>query len=222
MNHFNRSFMRVKCIALINCLLILLSSCSKSPYDGMREGKVVYDLEIQNQDVPMLLDAMMPSEATVWFSEGKSCLVMEGIAGAMKIRVISDPYRRVYASLVSIAGQKGGVLSNPDSVEASRMDKKEHKLEFTGKTKTIAGLECREVVVRDTAGNVFNVFFTNELDVQTPNWGMAFAEIDGLLMEYDFEIDNMRMHLKAKKVTADKPDPDLFLIPSDYELTREP
>lgn len=201
---------------------LLLMGCSKSPYDGMREGKVVYDLEIQSEEIPLLFDMMMPSEATVWFSEGKSCLVMEGAVGAMKIRVISDPDRRIYASLVSMVGQKSGVLSNPDSVEAFRKDTSGHTIEYTGKTKNIAGLECREAIVRDVSGQVFRVFFTSELDVMTPNWGMSFAEIDGLLMEYGFELENIKMHLKAKKVTADKPDPALFAIPSDYELTREP
>ncbi|MFM7078476.1 MAG: hypothetical protein ACKOYC_01660, partial [Bacteroidota bacterium] len=186
--------------------MLLLGGCSKSPYDGMREGKVVYDLKLEGEEIPLLLDVMMPSEATVWFSEGKSVLVMDGAAGSIKFRVISDPEKGVYASLVSVMGQKSAVLANPDSVKAFSSKKNSRKIHFTGNTKTLAGLECREAIVSDTLGNVFKVFFTNELDVTTPNWGMAFAEIDGLMMEYGFEMDGLKMHLKAKKVTADKPD----------------
>jgi len=207
---------------LIFVILLLIHGCSKSPYSGMKEGRVVYDLKLDAEEIPVLLDAMMPSEATLWFSEGRSVLVIDGAAGIIKMRVISDPEKGVYASLVSLAGEKNAVVANPDSVQSFYSNSSSRQVQITGNTKTLAGLECKEAIVSDTLGNVSKFFFTNDLDVKTPNWGMAFAEVDGLLMEYGFEFDGMKMLLKAKKVTADKPDPALFEIPDGYEITREP
>lgn len=198
--------------------LLFTSACERSPYHGMKEGKVIYDVEIDSEDIPALMQVMMPSEATTWFSEGRSCMVMEGAGGMMEMRMISDPQKKIFANLFSGMGQKMAILSNPDSLKAKMSKKMDKDVDFTGNTKVIAGIKCEEAVITGDSGAVFKVYYTDELDIETPNWGIGFGKIEGLMMEYDIEMRGLRLKLKAKEIVAAKPDPELFTIPADYEI----
>ena len=59
-------------------LVLLFASCERSAYYGMKEGSVVYDMELVGDKLDPMMKAMMPSEVTTYFADGKSCTVMEG------------------------------------------------------------------------------------------------------------------------------------------------
>ena len=210
---------RTHSLSLVLLVSLLWMGCERSPYYGMSEGKVVYELEMDAEGIPAMMSAMMPSEAVTWFSNGRSCTVMEGAGGFFENRLLLDPEKKLFASLTSMMGNKVAVVMDSDSV-MGKAKNKNLEIDYTGNKKEIAGIMCQEAVIKGDSGAVFRVFFTDELDVRAPDMGAMFSQIDGLMMEYEIEMRDFRLKLKAKEVSADKPDPELFTIPKDYEIKK--
>jgi len=203
--------------------LLLLIGCERSAYYGMTEGKIVYDIEVDSDKMPPMMRALMPSEAVTWFSNGKSCTVLEGGAGMFENRLLFDPEKDLFATLTSLMGEKTARVMSLKSIEKDRKGyDAEFKLEHTGVKKEIAGIMCKEVLVRVDSSNVSSVFYTDELDVKAPDMiATMFGGLEGLMMEYQVNQMGFKLKMKAKKISADKPDPELFTIPKDYTIQQK-
>jgi hypothetical protein len=205
---------------LLTCyVLMTVIGCDRSPYAGMTQGKVEYDLEIDAENMPPMISAMMPSEAITWFSDGKSCTVIESAGGIFEYRLLFDPDKKVFANLFSSFNGKVADVTHSDSLRIKYPAKKP-AVEYTGVKKQIAGIMCEEAIIKGDSGSVFRVFFTDELEVKSPNMGALLTNFEGFMMEYQIEMKGMRMKLKARKITADKPDAELFTIPKEYEIKK--
>lgn len=201
-------------------LLLLFSSCERSAYYGMKEGKVVYEMELVGDKLDPMMKAMMPSEVTTFFADGKSCMVMEGGAGFFENRLLLDPEKKLFATLTSFMGNKTARVMHTDSLAKDMADSKS-EITYTGVKKEIAGIMCEEAVLKGDSGSTYRVFYTDELDVKAPDMASTmFSEIEGMLMEYQIDMPGFKMKMTAKKISADKPDSTLFTIPKEYEIKK--
>ena len=201
-------------------LVLLFASCERSAYYGMKEGSVVYDMELVGDKLDPMMKAMMPSEVTTYFADGKSCTVMEGGAGFFENRLLLDPEKKLFATLTSFMGNKTARVMNTDSMK-NDIKAKKPEVTYTGVKKEIAGIMCEEAVLKGDSGSSYRVFYTDELDVKAPDVATTmFTEIEGLLMEYQIDMPGFTMKMTAKKISGDKPDPTLFTIPKEYEIKK--
>jgi len=204
---------------LLSALLILMfTSCKKTPFSGLEEGSVIYDLQLDGDAGNAMMKAMMPSEAELYFAGDKTCTVLSGPMGAFEARIISDSDSKLYANLFEFFGRKIAVTPNVDSLVAANNNK--YKVEYTGNTKEIAGVPCEEATITGENGDVSVVFFTKELGVKNPNWATRYRAIDGLLMEYSLNLNGMQLKLTAKEIKDKKHDASVFQIPDGFQVMR--
>lgn len=196
--------------------------CSRSEFDGMREGKIVYDVVIEGEDINPMMQAMMPSEVTCYFGNNKTCMVISAAMNMMETKLISDAENFKYTTLVSAMGRKIAMVLDKDQVKENYSDRVNLKVVHTNEVKEIAGISCRQVMVTDSTQNTYPVYYTNELAIDDPNWSSPFRDIDGMLMEYSIRFGGMVMNLKAKKIENVQHDPSMFEIPEGYEIITDP
>ncbi len=98
------------------------------------------------------------------------------------------------------------------------------KLVPTNETKKIAGYLCKKVKVTfpDKKYEDFDIYYTNEIKIDKPNWNNPFYQIDGVLMEYQIVMFGIRTKIVADSVAFIKVDDSEFEVPVDYkEVTKE-
>jgi hypothetical protein len=188
----------------------------RSPYFGINNGKIVYDVAIEAEDMNFMMQAMLPKEATTWFKDNMTCMVMKGGGGMMDFRVLNNPDKGVFANMFAGMGQKMAILMDPETAFGA----KNSKVRVTGKTKKIAGVECKEAVIKGDSGSVSKVYFTDEFGPSQGYGSLAKSGVKGMMMEYRVDMRGMKMVLRAKEIKQEEPDPSLFVIPDGYTIKK--
>ncbi len=217
-----KSFAAIVTGFLFTMMAVAPYGCSRGPFDGLSEGKVVYDVTFDGADIPPMMKAMLPSEVVTYFSGDKTCTIISMGMNMMETKLISDASKFNYITLVSAMGRKIAMVLNREQVKENYSDRVDLKIRYTGAEKEIAGIVCKEAMVTDSINNSYPVYYTDELAIKEPNWSSPFREIEGLLMEYSINISGMTMNLKAKKIVNEQHDPSLFEIPEGYDIIHDP
>jgi hypothetical protein len=185
------------------------------------KGVIVYDVDFENVD-DGFSGAMMPSEIKTYVLNGMTATLISAGMGLVETKVISNPIDKEYQTLVSAMGQKIALVMNEQQVIGNFQDRVALELTYTGIEKKIAGVNCKEVVVRDSTDNVYSVFYCDAFSIDNPNWGTPFHEINGVLMEYSMKFGDAVMNLKANRILEDSIKSDFFEVPDDYEIITDP
>lgn len=196
--------------------------CKTSPFDGLKEGKVVYDVTIEGEGLNPMMKAMMPSEVTTYFDNNKTCTVISMGMSMMETRLISDAVDFKYITLINAMGRKVAMVLDKKQVDENFSDRVNLKVVHTSETKEIAGVVCRQAMITDSSEHTYPVYYTDDLSIASPNWSSPFRDIDGLLMEYSIKFGGMVMNLKAKEIVNTKNDETFYSIPEGYEIIKDP
>ena len=93
------------------------------------------------------------------------------------------------------------------------------KIDFVDETKEIAGYKCKKAIVSfpDTSKSTFEIYYTDEIKIDDLYLGSPYKNINGVLIEFQMELNNISMKLTLNNITNDEISDDVFLIPDDYE-----
>jgi hypothetical protein len=196
--------------------------CSNSPFNGLQEGKIIYDVTYDNGEVNPMVKAMRPSEVITYFSNNKTCTVIIMGLNMVEARLISDAAKLQYTTLISAMGKKVAMVMDKEQVEKQFLDRVELKVRHTSETKEIAGVQCKQAIITDSTDHTYPVYYTSEIALDKPNWCTPFRDIDGLLLEYSIRFGDMVMNLKAREIVNTTNEKSLFEIPKDYEIVKDP
>jgi|ERR1051326_2232865 hypothetical protein len=187
------------------------------------EGKIVYSIDVNSNDMPPEAKAMMAgSEYITYIKEMKTRSEMN--MGMQNTISIYDGSTKTSVSLIDMMGNKYMIKS-----DASKKDEKQPdaKVNVTGETKTIAGYVCKkaEITSKDKDGNTqtANIWFTeeipNRMNVADKRYA-KFRDITGMPLEYEMQGQRgMTMKMTATSVSKESVSDDKFLIPSGYKET---
>jgi len=72
----------------------------------------------------------------------------------------------------------------------------------TNKTSVICGFNCKnaEVTFPSDRNRVYQVWYTNEINIKNPNIATPFSQIDGVLMSFFFFLGTAELHFDAETV----------------------
>ena len=209
-------------LVLVLISLVAPYGCNNSPFDGLKEGKVVYDVTIEGEGMNPMMKAMMPSEVTTYFNNNKTCTVISMGMNMMETRLISDATNYKYTTLISAMGKKVAMVLDKKQVDENFTDRVDLKVVHTNEEKEIAGVKCRQAMVTDSTDHTYPVYYTEDLALKNPNWSSPFRDIEGLLMEYSISFGGMVMKLKAKEIVNTKNESSFYEIPEGYEIIKDP
>jgi hypothetical protein len=186
------------------------------------EGRIVYSVTVEGEDVDPMMKAMMPSEITTYYKGHLSATIISMGMGMMETRMISNATERKYTTLISAMGKKIAMVLDGKQVEASFSDRVPLKVRYTDEVKEIAGIKCHQALVTDSTDNSYTVYYTEQLGKSDYNWSTPFKDIKGMMMDYTIRFDNVIMKLTAKEVIHEPNDSSLFQVPEGYEVITDP
>jgi hypothetical protein len=66
----------------------------------------------------------------------------------------------------------------------------------------ICGFNCKnaEVILTGNKDRVHQIWYTNEISIKNPNAANTYREIDGVLMDFFFQMGTAEMHFTAETV----------------------
>lgn len=200
-------------------ILIILSfwSCNSDLFSGkLKEGVINYKVEYLDDENEKPIISMLPTEMTIKFKKGYSIQEVEGWMGVFRMAGIRHIKDESKTALLKILADKYlySVKGGQDAFGFDPM--KDKKIEYSTETKIIAGYNCKKATVTwDTLK--FDVFYTEEIKIQDPNWNNPFGEIDGVMLQYQVDMFGIKTKITAESVENIDIDDEAFDIPDDYK-----
>lgn len=197
---------------------IIVSGCATGGKGSLTEGVIEYDASVLNTDNPMASYA--PSKMTFKFKDSKCRGEISAGMGMLNTVLITDPEDKTLTQLVRVVTQKYAHVYDYTAVQKENSAIPDYILKVTDETKMIAGYKCKRAIFdfKDAKYPDYDVYFTNEIEIQNPNWASPFHEIEGVLMEYQVSRYGMDLRFTAKSVNHSKVESNQFEISEDYKI----
>jgi hypothetical protein len=218
----NKLFRKLPIILFLLGIDFYLSSCRKLTDEKyISEGIIEFKINYQNAEENNLLIGLLPNKLQIKFKENKVALDMTGGMGMFKIVLISNPETETAIQMVKLLNKKFALVLPKDEVDKLFKNQFEiNNIEFIeGKDTVIATYNCKKAIVHcSIPSRSYTVYFTDEFDINNPNWATPFKEINGILMDYYIKMYNIEMHLTNPVVIKEKVDDSIFNLPKDYKI----
>lgn len=200
--------------------MFLSCSDSKRTENSLTEGLIEYNAEVVDQSHPMA--GLAPGSATVKFKNNKLQIEMSTM-GIFNTTFISDPAKKTLTQMVKFMDIKNACIQTEADLIKENKDY-ELKLEEVKGTKKIAGYNCKKVkatMVSDPS-ITFDVYYTDELGMDSINNIGPYKDIKGMLMQYRLRKLGLEMCFTATAVKKEEIKDDVFEVPAYYKIvTRQ-
>ena len=193
-----------------------MSSCKYANPKYINEGVIEYDAKPVDENNPMA--GLAPGKMTVKFKDNKLAAEMSTM-GVFNTTFIFNPAKKTLTQLVRVFDVKQACI---DDEAAIAEENKNYQLNFeeTNEKKEIAGYACKKVVatMADDPSVKFDVWYTEELNINTPNARTPYDKINGMLMQYRLKKFGLEMEFIAKGVEKEKIANEEFELPAYYKV----
>lgn len=188
-------------LAAAACLL-LWAGCGRGLPGSGHQGTVEYAMSFPDMDPDGLTAGMLPETSTLSFDEDHQSIDLSAAMGIFKTSMVVNTPGRVVEYHMSVMGKSIVAELKPRDLSIFNKTRPTLAVVHTMAVDTIAGLPCRQayLIYDDIGCPEAEVWYTEGLEVSTPNWYGPFKEIPGVLMRYELEQHNIRMRLEAKAV----------------------
>lgn len=185
------------------------------------KGIITYSISYEAEDLDPSQKAQLPSEMKMYIKDG--IIKQESLSGMGKQSSVADYNKKTQMILIDMMGNKVAIKVSKEDVEKGLKEGPKTTIEASTETKEIAGMKCKKVEVTDDKENTFDFYYTEDINVEEPNWATPYKEIKGILLEYSTALnEEITAIYKAKSITKGKVKKGDFIIPSGYkELTPD-
>ena len=198
---------------------IIINSCNPNNEKYISEGAITFDAVVINKDHPIA--GLAPSEMTTYFKNNHFQSEMSTM-GIFISKFITNPDNKTFISMVKIFDVKNALIEHEKEIKA---ELENYQLEFTetNETTIIAGYNCKKVIAvkKNQPNDKFEVFYTNELNIEKPNFSTPYESIDGVVMKFRLKKFDLEMEFKATNVKKEKVDQRIFELPKDYKIVSK-
>jgi GLPGLI family protein len=201
------------------CGLLLAGCGTDLLHPRLAEGTIEYSLSFPDYDPDGLMAGMLPEKTVLSFTEEKQVAEVSAGMGIFKTTMQVDNTDHSMDYHMSMMGKRlVSHLKNGD-IALFNGDYGNPTIIYTADVDTVAGYPCKKAVAIFDRINQqeIELWYTDRIKMQDPNWFGPFAEIPGVLMRYDLVQNGIRMHLDAVQVTPGKVDPAKFAKKADHQ-----
>lgn len=201
---------------------LVFSSC-----DGIRDkraqGVITYKLTYPKMDKSSFMVDFMPTTMKMKFHADKYITTLSAGMGMFKTSFIFDQSEKSFSQLVKLIDKKYVFRLQQKEVETMLGKMPTFTVEHSDEVKTIAGYKCNKAIitVNDGSNDAFSVFYTDEIHIQSPNWCTQFKDIEGVMLEYQYEKYGVCTRLSAESVVFEKVEDAVFEIPENYVFVKQ-
>ncbi len=170
-----------------------------------------------------LMYDFMPKKMVLKFKDDKYMTDLSAGMGMFRTNFIIDKDEDQFIQLVKLINKKYSLTLKGNAIEKSLEKMPKFQIEYTGETKKILNYVCEKalVTVDNDANDAFIVYYTDEINIASPNWNNQFKGINGVMLEYQYEKYGVCMRFKAKSIKFTEIDDHEFEIDGNYEEITE-
>lgn len=201
----------------------LLSGCSGTLLDRkVAEGVIEYALSFPDYDPNGIMAGMLPERTTLSFANDKQVAELSAGMGIFRTVMVADGTQKAMDYHLSMMSKKMVAHLQSRDLGMFTEETGTPTIIFTQDQDTIAGYPCkRAIAIFDRIEHAeTELWYTDGIQLQDPNWFGPFAEIPGVLLRYDVVQYGMRMRLDAISVQASEVDPTKFSVKDDFDQVQ--
>lgn len=214
-----RGLIKIHAVFILFACLSLITACKRNTEKFISEGVIEYKAKVVDQNHPMA--ALAPGKMTVRFKKNKFAAEMSTM-GVFTTTFIADVQKRTVTQMVKVFDVKNATIESEKEFEEN---KKKYNLVFeeTGETKEIAGYRCKKLTAKkvDDPTTKFEVYYTDELDVENPNFANTYHSVPGILMEYRLMKFGLEMSFTAESIHKEEISDNTFELPGYYKIISQ-
>ena len=199
-------------------LILMSANCKRKAGTDSAGGKINFSITYDQSKVGGYSTAVLPKEMIMEFSGNKVMSRIEGGLGFFSLVHLSDMRYSQHTTWLKFIDKK--YIYEGDKRESpccfSMLDGMQ--LKFTDNTKEIAGLNCLKAIASfpENGTEAFDIWYTNELDINNPNSNTPFMDIPGVMLEFNTLMGNANMRMMATKYEVRHIPQKEFLVPENY------
>jgi GLPGLI family protein len=205
-------------------LMVFLAGSTVYGQKMVSELTLVYDISIETsggQASPTMANMFNGASTTVYIKSNSHRTEQVNALGSTT--TIYDGKTGAGVVLKEYGNQKLLIRMTRDNWMAANKKYEGATLTPGTGTKTIAGYLCEQATGKLPDGSAFTVYYTKELVAETQNYNLPFSKLNGLVLEYQFEVNKMKVTNTVSKVLLSPIPPARFETPKGgyRELTYE-
>ncbi len=200
-------------------ILLVFSGCKDSIFHSrVKEGSIEYKIVVLDSSNSMA--KMAPDKMTVKFKDNKSYAELIAGMGLFETSFINDEPGKKITQMVRLLNKKMAYVADTAAITKELQHDVKFNITETTETKMIAGYKCKKAIAKSVDGKAPDVdlYYTDDIRLEDPNWATPFKTISGVLMQYRISKYGFYMEFTAQKVTDEKVDDALFTLPADYKI----
>ena len=145
---------------------------------------------------------VMPKNLVVAFKHDKILFEMISSFGNSGILNLANPEKGVLDTYFSLFTLKYFYAVQPGEQFPGFEAMKGIEIRKTTKTAIICGFNCKnaEVTIPEKKDKVYEIWYTNEINVKNPNTATPYSQIDGVLLSFFFILGPAELHFNAETV----------------------
>ncbi len=228
MSNFNLGFvwifiakhLKISLICLI--FIPILWGCKGGTSNGKAISEGIIEFEAAAVDPNNPMADLAPSKMVEKFKDHKIVYEMSAGMGLMNMSIVSDYGNKTVTQLIKLLNTKRTAITNADEIQKEIANSK-MKIQKTNETKVIVGYKCKRAIIsyENDSHPPFDVYYTDEMEVEKPNWSNGYNEIDGVLMEFQLKRYGLELRFTARKVTKSTIEDSDFETPGDYKVISQ-
>lgn len=207
-------------VAFLFCLAAyIFIGCSHDLFHGgISEGTIEYKIVVLDSANPMA--KMAPDKMTVKFKNNVSYAEIVAGMGLFETCFINDEPNKKLTQMVRMLNKKWAYIADTAAINKELRSDVQFTVTETSETKVIAGYTCKKAIGKCSDGKTPDVelYYTNDIKLEQPNWATPFKDIQGVLLQYRIAKYGFYMEFTADKVAPEKVDETLFKLPPDYKM----
>ncbi len=204
--------MRFSYVLFIAVILAMTGfSCKEKGGKYISQGEIHYNIDYVGSFGPMPKE-VLPKNLVVSFKNDKILFEMISSFGNSGILNLSNPEKGIFDTYFSLFTLKYFYAVQPGEQFPGFEAMKDMVIKKTGKTSVICGFNCKnaEATLPSMNNKVYQIWYTNEINVKNPNTATPFSQIDGVLMNFFFFLGPAELHFDAETVYKKEIPDELF------------
>jgi hypothetical protein len=176
-------------------------SCKERGGKYISQGEIHYNIDYIGNFGPMPKE-VLPKNLVVSFKDDKILFEMLSSFGNSGILNLTNPDKGIVDTYFSLFTLKYYYPVKPGELFPGFEEMSGMVMKKTSRTSVICGYNCKniEVTLPTVKDKVFQVWYTNEINVKKPNTATPFNQIDGVLMSFFFILGPAELHFDAETV----------------------
>jgi len=177
------------------------NSCLNKGGKYIDQGEIHYNIDYSGK-IGSIPKEVLPQNLIISFKKDKILFEMISSFGNSGILNLSNPEKEIYDTYFSLFTIKYFYAVKPGEIYPGFESMEGMEVRKTSKTSVICGFNCKnaEVTFPSDRNKLFDIWYTDEIDIKNSNAYTPFNMVDGVLLSFFFFLGPSELHFTAENV----------------------